>query len=500
MINSVNHPLPPGRGSFKHTAAQLHSELKIRELTADSRSVKSGDTFVAYQGDRQDGRDYIADAIERGAGSIIWDSNDFVWPAQWAHVKHRPVAQLKENISELASVVYGSPSQKMRVVGVTGTNGKSTCSLWIAQLLSLQAVSCGLMGTLGNGIWPHLTSSVNTTLDAIECQKRLKQFSEAMCRDCVMEVSSHGLVQGRVRGINFIGAVFTNLTRDHLDYHLTMQAYGEAKALLFQACDLKWAVINIDDEFGRELFERYKNIIPKVMGYSVVPTDDPAVLFAANIKLDLYQTTFDVVDGGVARSVTAPILGRFNVANLLAVLAALKCLGLNLDQVIASLPKLQSPKGRLEKVLLNPGPVVVIDYAHTPDALEQVLLTLKELIPEPRKLICVVGCGGNRDAGKRLLMGEVADKFSDQVIITNDNPRDEDPLAIAEAIRKGVAVKEAKIILDRRQAIEFALNMATHNDVVLIAGKGHETYQEIKGIKSFFSDHEVVNQWSRGRG
>ncbi|MBU6468958.1 MAG: UDP-N-acetylmuramoyl-L-alanyl-D-glutamate--2,6-diaminopimelate ligase, partial [Betaproteobacteria bacterium] len=350
MMAEVNHPFPPGRGNFKYTAAQLHSELQIKELISDSRLVKPGDTFVAYRGDRLDGREFIADALERGAQSIIWDPEGFVWPNKWQHITHRPVTHLKENISELANVVYGSPSQRMSVIGVTGTNGKSTCSQWLSQLLTKKEGSCGLMGTLGNGIWPELTESLNTTLDAIECQKWLNHFVQTQCQNCVMEVSSHGLVQGRVSGVSFTGAIFTNLTRDHLDYHGTMEAYAEAKALLFQAKGLQWAVINIDDEFGQTLVKRYRKTIPLVLGYSLKPSENEEILSASNIRLNLQGISFDLAYQGKITEVKAPILGRFNVANLMAVLGALKCLGMDIKEAITSLDALQFPKGRLEKL------------------------------------------------------------------------------------------------------------------------------------------------------
>ncbi len=494
MMNSVKYPLPPGRGEFKQAAAQLHSELQIQGLTADSRDIKQGDTFVAYKGERVDGRDYIADAIERGAQSVIWDPEGFDWPVKWQAISHRSVTNLKDNISVIAAEVYGNPSQQLRVTGVTGTNGKSSCSLWLAQLLSRIDGNCAVMGTLGNGIWPHLSESQNTTADAIECQKWLKSFVDQHCKDCVMEVSSHGLVQGRVGGVNFTGAIFTNLTRDHLDYHGTMEAYAEAKALLFQAQGLQWAVINYDDEFGKNLLNRYRTAIPQVIGYSLTATDNPGILSAFNIRLSAQGAEFDFSFEGKTYHVSSPLLGRFNVANLLAVLAALICLDINLNQVVGPIASLNPPPGRLEKIISKNGFVAVIDYAHTPDALEQVLITLREITPTHNNLICVFGCGGNRDKGKRSLMGKVVDQFADQIIVTNDNPRDEEPEEIIHAIQSGIA-GVSKAILDRREAIEYALSCARPGDVVLVAGKGHEDYQEVKGVKHYFSDQQVVKEY-----
>ncbi len=494
MINSVKYPLPPGRGEFKQIAAQLHSELRIQELTADSRSVKQGDTFVAYKGDRVDGRDYIADAIERGAQSIIWDPEGFDWPMKWQTLNHRSVVNLKGNISAIAAEVYGNPSQRLRVTGVTGTNGKSSCSLWLTQLLSRIKGKCAVMGTLGNGIWPQLSESHNTTADAIECQKWLKRFVDQHCKDCVMEVSSHGLVQGRVGAVTFTGAIFTNLTRDHLDYHGTMEAYSEAKALLFQAQDLQWAVINYDDEFGKQLLHRYRTTIPQVIGYSLTVTNRPGILSATNIKLTAQGAEFDLTFEGETYHIFSPLLGRFNIANLMAVLAALLCLDIDLKQTVRLITSLTPPSGRLEKIVAKNGFVAVIDYAHTPDALEQVLVTLREITPDHNKLICVFGCGGNRDKGKRPLMGKVVDQFADQIIITNDNPRDEEPDEIIRAIQSGMT-GVSDIILDRRLAIEYALDCACPGDIVLVAGKGHEDYQEIKGIKHYFSDQQIVKDY-----
>lgn len=494
-------PTPPGCGHPEEIAAFVHSGFPIHGLTSDSRKLKPGMTFVAYPGDRHDGRDYIPQALEQGAASIIWEKEGFDWRPEW-QVPHHAMRGLRGRVSELASEVLGQPSRQFKVLGVTGTNGKTTCSHWLAQLLVELGSPAAVLGTLGNGVWPQLTSALNTTPDPIELQNWLQDFHQVGVKVCAMEVSSHGLDQNRVTGVHFTGALLTNLSRDHLDYHGTFEAYAQAKAMLFQSRGLAFAVINLDDPFGQQLVELCRGRVAKVVGYSLKGVVDPRCesLIATGIALEGAGLAFDLQGSlGKCRLATG-LLGDFNLSNLLAVIATL-CVGLGypLESVAHAIPRLKPPKGRLERVESKVGPVVVIDYAHTPDALEKSLLAVRPLASAGR-LICVFGCGGDRDAGKRPLMGEVASRLADQVVLTSDNPRSENPQTIMDEVQRGIT-QEHLCILDRQEAIQLSIGNARPGDVILIAGKGHEDYQEVAGGRLPFSDHQVaqdaLNHWGR---
>jgi UDP-N-acetylmuramoyl-L-alanyl-D-glutamate--2,6-diaminopimelate ligase len=376
------------------------------------------------------------------------------------------VPGLKQRAGELAAEFFGRPSESLWMCGVTGTNGKTSCSQWIAALLGKTAV----VGTLGAGFPGALSAAVNTTPDAVELQFLLKTFREQGAGAVAMEVSSHGLAQGRVNGVRFDCALFTNLTHDHLDYHGTMAAYGEAKARLFEMPGLEVAVLNLDDAFGVELARRLRGRV-RTIGYSLEPRDAPVA----------EKITWDP-------QLRLPVLGRFNVSNALGVLGCLVANGISLEQGARLLAKLPPVPGRMQAV--GEEPLVVIDYAHTPDALENVLQALRPVAAERGGQLAVVfGAGGDRDPAKRPLMGAIAARLADRVLVTSDNPRSEDPLAIISQIEKGMPGKHV-VEPDRARAIEQMIRTSSASDVVLIAGKGHETYQEIAGKRPHFSDEE----------
>jgi UDP-N-acetylmuramoyl-L-alanyl-D-glutamate--2,6-diaminopimelate ligase len=436
----------------------------INQLSSDSRRCAPGVAFLAYPGEVADGRRHIPDALERGAAAVVWEQEAFAWDSRWK-IPNAPVKNLKQQAGALAHEFYGRPSESLWVCGVTGTNGKTSCSQWIAALLGKTAV----IGTLGAGFPGSLSSAINTTPDAVELQAVLRKFLDQGAQSVAMEVSSHGLAQGRVNGVRFDCALFTNLTHDHLDYHGTMAAYGEAKARLFEMPGLEVAVLNLDDAFGVELARRLAGRV-RTIGYSLEPHNAPV-----DQKL--------VWDPGLK----IPALGRFNASNALGVLGCLVASGMALVEAKKRLAALPPVPGRMQA--LGEAPLVVIDYAHTPDALENVLHALRPVAQERGgQLLVAFGAGGDRDPTKRPRMGEIAVRLADRVLITSDNPRSENPLSIIEQIC--AAAPAAEVEADRARAIEQLILQAHASDVILIAGKGHETYQEIAGRRAHFSDEE----------
>lgn len=477
--------------------------LHMMRLVSDSRQVQRGDTFVAYCGEALDGRAFIPAAIERGAASVLWERADFKWRPSWK-VKNVSVLNLKRHAGEIASEVYGRPSDSLWTIGVTGTNGKTSCSQWIAQALTRMNRKCGVIGTLGSGTPTRLTPLDNTTPDALWLQWRLREFVRQRMRAVSMEVSSHGLSQHRVSGVKFDVALFTNLTRDHLDYHGTLRNYRTAKARLFRTPGLKTAVLNLDDGFGATLAERTRRRGVQVLGYGFDRALPPALrgrkvarLTASSLRMSADGLAFKVSTPWGAGAVHSPLIGRFNAANLLGTLAVLLASDQALEESICALERVSPVAGRTERYGGGRYPLVVVDYAHTPDALENVLLTLRELIDAADarggKLVCVFGCGGDRDRGKRALMGRIATTLADEVIVTSDNPRSENPRAIIKDILAGTT-RECAVIEDRARAINTALANAHAADIVLIAGKGHEQYQEIAGVRHPFSDAAAVRR------
>nr|WP_223248141.1 UDP-N-acetylmuramoyl-L-alanyl-D-glutamate--2,6-diaminopimelate ligase [Sulfurirhabdus autotrophica] len=463
----------------------------INNVVSDSRVVKPGDTFLAFPGEQGDGRKHIDQAIANGANAVIWESDGFE-RADWS-VPNLGVPALRDAAGVIASKVYGDPSSKLWVIGVTGTNGKTSCANWLAKCLSAQGRKTAVIGTLGNGFYGELSPATNTTPDPVSLQNMMKGFHDEGAQCVAMEVSSHGLHQGRVNGVAFDVALLTNLSRDHLDYHGDMETYAQVKARLFTWKGLKSAVLNMDDPFGVKLANTLDKKQVNVVGYGVGRGD----VSGSNLRLDQDGLMLDVHTPWGSGQIKSQMLGAFNASNLLGVLSTLLVSGMDLEVALGEVSSVLPASGRMQRVGGGDKPLVIVDYAHTPDALEKVLLTLKELlaasVSQQGKLICVFGCGGDRDKGKRPLMGEIATRLADWVIVTSDNPRKENARGIIEEIVK-VANANYLIEEDRTMAIMRAIKEAEAGDVVLIAGKGHEEYQEIKGVKLPFSDVEVANR------
>lgn len=463
----------------------------ITGLAIDSRQVCVGDLFLAYCGENNDGRNYINNAVERGAAAILCDDP---LPQQINLVKSVPIlsiSKLREKVGLIAAKFYDYPSKKMMVIGVTGTNGKTSCTQFLAEILTAQQQLCGVIGTLGAGFFGKLSPLNNTTPDAVTLQRLLYEFYQQNAKAVAMEVSSHSLEQGRISGINFDAAIFTNLTREHLDYHGNMDNYGLAKKKLFLQPNLHYAIINADDEFGQSLIKELSGPV-KVYAYStknistIVPT-----ISATDIKLDINGVSAKVITPWGDGYLRSALLGHFNVSNLLAVLTVLGIYGIKLDVALKSFESIHAVPGRMQKFGGGKKSLIVVDYAHSPDALEQTLLTMREHCHGA--LWCVFGCGGNRDKGKRAIMGQIAERYSDHIIITNDNPRTENPQKIIDDILQGLLCPwAAEVEQDRRAAIAHAVDCAQPDDAILIAGKGHENYQIIGKEKIPFSDVEVV--------
>jgi UDP-N-acetylmuramoyl-L-alanyl-D-glutamate--2,6-diaminopimelate ligase len=472
--------------------------VPLADLTADSRAVKMGSIFVAYPGSMLDGRAFIAEAIARGAAAVIFERGGFAWDERW-EVPNLGVDNLRARISEIAGHINGNPSETLWMAGVTGTNGKTSVSQWIAAAMDSLGRRSAVVGTLGNGLVGERVEAKNTTPDPIVLQRLLAEYLRRGARAVAMEVSSHGLDQGRVAGIKYDAAVFTNLTRDHLDYHGTMESYAEAKYLLFSARGLKHAIINIDDEWGAKFAQRLQGSGIDIITYG---TEAGARLLAAHIGLSEAGVRFRVESEWGRGEVNAAVLGAFNVSNLLAVLGTLIAAGIAFEAALGAVSALQPVPGRLERIGGGTAPLVAIDYAHTPDALEKALTALRPTVAAGHRLVCVFGCGGDRDPGKRPIMGEKAASLADHVIVTSDNPRGEDPHTIIEQIMRGIPKRRAEAIEDRQVAIFSAVHHARAGDVVLLAGKGHETYQEIAGVRHPFNDREVacaaLADWEKG--
>ena len=462
--------------------------VRIDGLAIDSRKIKPGNLFLAYPGQQADGRTHIPQAIAAGAGAVLWDSRGFHWDAAW-RVPNLGVPDLRAHLGEIAGRFFGNPSRHMWLAGVTGTNGKTSCSHWIAQSLTRLGRKTAVIGTLGCGFPGKLEAAGNTTPDAITLQSQLAALRASGGTGCAMEVSSHGIDQGRINGVEFDVALFTNLSRDHLDYHKTMEDYGAAKARLFRWPQLKHAVVNVDDRFGRELAESIDKSRINVLGYGFGKGE------IAGHRLDLSTRglKLEITTPWGAARLTSQLIGGFNAANLLGALGVLMTAEVSLQDAVDALAQVEAVPGRLQMVRLPNAPLVVVDYAHTPDALEKVLQTLRDLLSPGAKLYCVFGCGGDRDPGKRPLMGEVATRLSNSTIITSDNPRSENPRAIIEDIVTG-AHPNYEIEVDRSGAIFKMLQLAAPDDVVLIAGKGHETYQEIGSQRLPFDDVQVARE------
>lgn len=463
-------------------------DVTIHGLKTDSREVASGDAFIALSGAKTPADFYVDKAITAGATVVLLETEQAGECAEHHGALIVPVAGLRGLVGRIADRFFEHPSQRLRLIGVTGTNGKTSVCQYVAQLLRETGTPCGILGTLGYGMPGSLQPATHTTPDAVQVNRVLSRIVKQEGRAAVMEVSSHALDQGRVDNISMTGAVFTNLTRDHLDYHGSMEAYGAAKARLFEREELHFSVINFDDPFGRQLFEQLEGKCDRVR-YSLHEAQTELWLREFRPTDDGFEAE---VDGEWGRFVIAvPLMGSFNASNVLAAMATVLTLGVPVDRVQQAVGRLAPPPGRLERFDGANGVRVVVDYAHTADALANALAALRPHVDG--ELICVFGCGGDRDTGKRPDMAREAEKLADRVVVTDDNPRSEHPEAIARDILAGFSDSaKVTVIHDRAEAIQSAIRSATPSDLVLIAGKGHEAYQEIAGQKYPFSDAEQV--------
>jgi len=464
-------------------------DTPVSGVALDSRQVKAGDVFTALRGTQVDGREYIDSAIDAGAAVVLADG-DVIGSETRSGVEIVTVPGLSARVGEIAARFYGHPTESMHLVGVTGTNGKSTCAYLASQLLARHFGSAAVMGTIGNGVWQggeiELVETGLTTPDPVRLQADYAEFAARGANAAAMEVSSHSLAQGRVHGLVFDTAVFTNLTRDHLDYHSNMVAYGAAKEKLFGLPKLKRGVINIDDPFGAQLVERCKLRGLKLLTYGLTSGD----LRISELKRSDNGFSAHLITPWGEGELEAPLIGDFNIHNALAVVAAVAAAGMPLADILAAFPSVRPVPGRMERVAVSGAEdiSVLVDYAHTPDALRAALEAAR---PYCRgKLWCVFGCGGDRDTGKRAPMGRIAVDLSDRVVVTSDNPRSENPQKIIDDIVAGMDGAPIDVYADRAEAIRFAIDSAAPGDMVLIAGKGHEDYQLVGERKLHFCDRE----------
>ncbi len=468
------------------TLAWLRARAPQGQLRTDSRHVQPGDIFIAWPGAAADGRAFVAQALAHGAAACLVEhdgSADFAF----ADARIASFTGLKAITGSLAAQWLGHPAQALRIVAVTGTNGKTSTAWWLAHALP----RCAMVGTLGVGLPPHFTSTCMTTPDPVLLQTEFAKFIAAGAEFAAIEASSIGIVEHRLAGTAIDTAVFTNFTQDHLDYHGSMDAYWQAKAQLFDWPGLRVAVVNVDDAQGRALAQTLA--LRCALEVWTVGLQHPARLMAVDIAHTAQGMAFTVVEGQQRQPMQTALIGQYNISNLLGVLATLRGQGHSLAQAVAACASLQPVPGRMQQIAVVGQPLVAIDYAHTPDALQQALAALRPLAQaRGGRLCCVFGCGGNRDARKRPLMGAAAEQGADQVLVTSDNPRLEDPQAIVADILAGMR-PQTPYELDRAAAIAQAIAQADARDVVLLAGKGHEDYQDAQGHKRPFSDyHEAA--------
>ncbi len=478
----------------------LRATAPSAQLALDSRRVQRGDVFLACAGENGDGRDYIAHAIEAGAAAVLFDDDEgFSWRDDWS-VPHQAVPALAQQAGRIAHDWYGQADVGMFSVAVTGTNGKTSCTQWLGQALSRDGLPTTVIGTLGIGLFRAGSSSPfaatgYTTPDPVQLHRHLAEHKAQGAKALAIEASSIGLVQRRMDELHVDCAVLTNFTRDHLDFHGTMEAYEAAKAKLFDWPGLKHAVVNLDDALGLRMIARMRTTNPpvKIFGYTLdgAKADGIDCLSASDLRISQQGTSFQLESPAGSAAVRMQLIGRFNVSNALAIAGVLLARGLALSSVVSLLESLVPVPGRMQQLGGTDSPLVVIDYAHTPDALEKALDALRGVAQARHgQLWCVFGCGGNRDPGKRPQMGAVSGS-ADHIIVTSDNPRDEAPADIIAQIIAGITDADRpklQIIEDRATAILSAIRHADKNDVILIAGKGHEDYQEIKGRRLAFRD------------
>ena len=471
--------------SPEHAALWLHGKVSGR-LTTDSRETGAGDGFIAWPGAATDGRAYVEQAIAAGVSACLVE-RDGVEQFEFSSDDVADFSGLKTASGSIAAIYYGHPSKTLDVVAITGTNGKTSVSWWLAQALSRVHRRCGVVGTLGIGEPGAMVFNGLTTPDPFLLQQKFRQFSDAGFAACALEASSIGLCEHRLDSVAIDVAVLTNFTQDHLDYHGSMECYWTAKKALFGWPGLKAAVINIDDSKGRVLSAELDTGLLDVWTFSC---ETPARLQARDIRYTTQGLTFDIVEGTQHHTVKTSMVGHFNVANLLGVVGAMRALGVSLSDAVGACSVLLPVPGRMETLSFESQITVVVDYAHTPDALEKVLLALRPMTQSRGgQLWCVFGCGGDRDAGKRPLMAELAERLADRVVVTSDNPRYENPQAIIDQMLMGLRQRSnVAVVPDRAEAIAQTLMQAQPGDVVLVAGKGHENYQDIQNVRTPFSD------------
>ncbi len=481
--------------------------ITINALVQDNRKARAGNLFIAHQGYNTHGLLYAQDAVAKGVSVVLWDGDLENRNEILDSISNKVLCihchDLKNKVGSIASRYYEQPSLSLNVIGVTGTDGKTSIAHFLAQCLDAYDVHCGVLGTLGNGFINDLHPTGLTTVDALLVQKTLFDIQQAGARHVVMEVSSHGLDQGRVNGVAFTTAVFSNMAQDHLDYHGTLDNYAAAKKRLFYTPGLGSAVINLDDEFGRKLAREVREHVC-VWGYSL-EKDISAYKDCADYFVN--ATEIKAFDRGYHLSVSTPkgegcfdipLLGRFNVSNALAVLATLLVSQLSFEKAMSSLTAVHSVDGRVEIIAESEKPVVVVDYAHTEQGLSAVCQSMREHFEGD--IWCVFGCGGDRDRSKRPLMAKVAEKYADRIIVTTDNPRHEEPQSIIDEVLTGFSsLKNVEVVLDRRQAIDIAITNAQPGDVVLLAGKGHETSQIVGDVHIAFDDRRVAREFLAAR-
>jgi UDP-N-acetylmuramoyl-L-alanyl-D-glutamate--2,6-diaminopimelate ligase len=468
--------------NFKIEGSQ---DLMINNLVFDSRQVQPGDLFIAVKGTHVDGHNYIEGAINDGATAVLCEKIPDVPNTKATFIQVKDSA---EALGLVAANFFDNPTRKLKLVGVTGTNGKTSIATLLYSMFTEFGHKSGLLSTVRNRVGQREIAATHTTPDAITIQRLMKQMVDEGCTHAFMEVSSHSIDQKRISGLEFDLAIFTNLTHDHLDYHKTFDAYLKAKKQLFDSLpENAWALVNVDDKNGRVMVQNTKARV-KTFGIRNV----------ADFKAKIIESHFDGMLVNIDKAeVWIKLIGEFNVSNILAVYAAANLLGHSKEEILKSISKLDTVEGRFEYVRSNDGITAIIDYAHTPDALQNVLTTINQIRKENSQLITVVGAGGDRDRTKRPVMGKISAKLSDKIFLTSDNPRSEDPQEIINEMLAGIDITERNKVLtiaDRKEAIRAACMMAKRGDVILIAGKGHETYQEVKGVKSYFNDKQVVSE------
>lgn len=471
--------------NIKTLAVTGSTDKEITGVDIDSRQVSDGHLFVAMRGTQVDGHRFIGKAEEQGAVAIVCEDTP---KEQKENVTYIKVASTQDAVGHVATMFYGNPSDKLKLIGVTGTNGKTTIATLLFDMFRKMGHRCGLLSTVCNYIEDEAIAADHTTPDAIELNKLLARMVDAGCEYAFMECSSHAIHQKRIGGLNFAGGIFTNLTRDHLDYHKTVEAYRDAKKMFFDMLPKgSFAVINADDKNGTFMVQNTK---ANVKTYSTRQMAD----FRARLLECHFEGMYLEIDG---REVGVQFIGKFNVSNLLAVYGTAVCLGKKPEDILVVMSTLKSVSGRLQPVNSASGITAIVDYAHTPDALSNVLNAIHEVLNGRGKVITVCGAGGNRDKGKRPIMAQEAARQSDKVILTSDNPRFEDPQEIINEMLEGLSAQQRKktlSIVDRKEAIRTAIMLAEKGDVILIAGKGHEDYQEIAGVKHHFDDREIVEE------